>query len=274
MKNNKKVLIVGINGFLGKELSKFLKNKGIDVFGTTHAANMSNNIFQLKIGDSINKEILLNDFSSVVYLSHSATIESKKLINWYKKIFMTFKSQAVRQIYISSYSAHKQAVSNYGKSKYKIERFFIENNEYSISPGLIIGKGGIFNKIAGFIDKFPIIVAPISSKENQVPIVSIDKVCGVIFDVIQDNFISKNYNIYSHMIKLEGLIKALIQINSKNKWIFILYVMKIIENIGIKLPVSSDNLSGFIANQKYSVKSDIVEFGDDHSLDLIIKKAV
>ena len=274
MKNNKKVLIVGINGFLGKELSKFLKNKGIDVFGTTHAANMSNNIFQLKIGDSINKEILLNDFSSVVYLSHSATIESKKLINWYKKIFMTFKSQAVRQIYISSYSAHKQAVSNYGKSKYKIERFFIENNEYSISPGLIIGKGGIFNKIAGFIDKFPIIVAPISSKENQVPIVSIDKVCGVIFGVIQDNFISKNYNIYSHMIKLEGLIKALIQINSKNKWIFILYVMKIIENIGIKLPVSSDNLSGFIANQKYSVKSDIVEFGDDHSLDLIIKKAV
>ena len=193
---------------------------------------------------------------------------------------MTFKSQAVRQIYISSYSAHKQAVSNYGKSKYKIERFFIENNEYSISPGLIIGKGGIFNKIAGFIDKFPIIVAPISSKENQVPIVSIDKVCGVIFDVIQDNFISKNYNIYSHMIKLEDLIKALIQINSKKKYLlkingyFILYVMKIIESIGVKLPISSDNLSGFIANQKYSVKSDIVEFGDDHSLDLIIKKAV
>ncbi|WP_158403311.1 hypothetical protein [Candidatus Thioglobus autotrophicus] len=50
--------------------------------------------------------------------------------------------------------------------------------------------------------------------------------------------------------------------------------MKIIESIGVKLPVSSDNLSGFIANQKYSVKSDIVEFSDDYSLDLIIKKAV
>ena len=134
----------------------------------------------------------------------------------------------------------------------------------------------IYPNIAPYIaySLVALIMALVSSKESQASIVSIYKVCGVIFGVIQDNFISKNYNIYSHMIKLEGLIKALIQINSKNKWIFILYVMKIIENIGIKLPVSSDNLSGFIANQKYSVKSDIMEFGDDYSLDLIIKKAV
>ena len=134
----------------------------------------------------------------------------------------------------------------------------------------------IYPNIAPYIaySLVALIMALVSSKESQASIVSIYKVCGVIFGVIQDNFISKNYNIYSHMIKLEGLIKALIQINSKNKWIFILYVMKIIESIGVKLPISSDNLSGFIANQKYSVKSDIVEFGDDHSLDLIIKKAV
>jgi len=280
MKNNKKVLIVGINGFVGKELSKFLKNKNIDVFGATHTSNVSKNIFHFKVGDTINSKILLNDFSSVVYLSHSASLESEKLINWYKKTFITFKELGVRQIYISSYSAHEHAISDYGKSKYQIEKFFLENNEYSISPGLIIGKGGIFNKIAGFIDKFPIIVVPISSRENQVPIVSIDKVCGVIFNVIQGNFISKNYNVYSHMIKLEDLIKALIQINSKKKYLlkingyFILYVMKIFESIGVKLPISSDNLIGFIANQKYSVKSDILEFGDDLSVELILKKAI
>jgi nucleoside-diphosphate-sugar epimerase len=279
MKNNTKVLVVGINGFLGKELSKFLKEKGVIVFGTTHTANISNNIFQLKIGGSINKALLQNNFSSVVYLSHSATIEGEKLIDWYKKIFMIFKGRAVEQIYISSYSAHKQAVSNYGKSKYKIERFFIENNEYSISPGLIIGKGGVFNKIAGFIDNFPIIVVPVSSKENQVPIVSIDKVCDVIFNVIQGDFISKNYNIYSHMVKLEDLIKTLIQINSKKKYLlrmngyFILNVIKVIESIGIKLPISSDSLSGFIANQKYSVKSEILEFGDDLSIEIMIARA-
>tara|TARA_B110000238_G_C15793015_1_gene296780 strand:- start:293 stop:541 length:249 start_codon:yes stop_codon:yes gene_type:complete len=82
------------------------------------------------------------------------------------------------------------------------------------------------------------------------------------------------------MIKLEDLIKALIQINSKKKYLlkingyFILYAMKIIESIGVKLPISSDNLSGFIANQKYSVKSDILEFGDDLSVELILKKAI
>ena len=280
MKNNKKVLIVGINGFLGKELAGFLEGSGVEVFGTTHTSNVSENIFQFKVGDSINSKILLNDFSSIVYLSHSATLESEKLINWYKKTFITFQELGARQIYISSYSAHEHAISDYGKSKYQIEKFFLENNEYSISPGLIIGKGGIFNKIARFVDKSPIIVVPVSSKENLIPIVSIDKACSVIFDVIQNNFISKNYNIYSHMVKLEDLIKILIQIKKEKKYLFringnfVLYAMKIIESIGVKLPVSSDNLSGFIANQKYSVKSDILEFGDDLSVELILKKAI
>jgi GDP-D-mannose dehydratase len=85
MKNNKKVLIVGINGFLGKELAGFLEGKGVEVFGTTHTSNISKNIFQFKVGDTINSKILLNDFASVVYLSHSASLESEQLINWYKK---------------------------------------------------------------------------------------------------------------------------------------------------------------------------------------------
>ena len=50
MKNNKKVLIVGVNGFLGKELAGFLEGKGVEVFGTTHTSNISKNIFQFKYG--------------------------------------------------------------------------------------------------------------------------------------------------------------------------------------------------------------------------------
>ena len=57
MKNNNKVLIVGINGFLGKELAGFLKEKSIEVFGTTHTSNVSKNIFQFKVGDIINSKI-------------------------------------------------------------------------------------------------------------------------------------------------------------------------------------------------------------------------
>ena len=171
-------------------------------------------------------------------------------------------------------------MSNYGKSKYQIERFFLENNEYSITPGLIIGRGGLFNKIANFVNKYPIIVVPISSKENLIPVISIEKLCDVIFDVITKNFVRKNYNIYSHMMRLEDLIKVIIKTNKEKKYLFringtfILYLMKFIENIGIKLPVSSDNLNGFLANQKYSAKSDILEFGDDLSIELIIKKAI
>ena len=267
---NTKVLIVGINGFLGKELAKLLERKGVKVFGTTHTSNISENIFQLTIGGVINKKILLNDFSSVIYLSHSASIDSESLIKWYNKIFVKFKELKVKQIYISSYSAHENAESNYGKSKYQIERLFVDNGEYSISPGLIIGNGGIFSKISSFVVKSPVVVIPTASKENLIPVVSVENICSVIFSMIEKDFIRKNYNIFSHMVKLEDIIRLIVQVKKEK----ILFVMRLFESIGIKLPVSSDSLIGFITNQKYSVKPDILECCSDIDVDSMIKKVV
>jgi len=281
------VLIIGINGFLGKTLKVVFEEQNFTVYGTTHnlvvrknSLVAEKNIFQLKIGDIIDNNILLNDFSAVVYLAHDHNIEQKKLIDWYKKIFCTFKNGKTKQIYISSYSANEKAISKYGQSKYQIEQYFLENHEYCISPGLIIGKGGIVNKIVRFVCKSPVVVIPVGSKDNLVPIVSVDKVCSTILDVIRKDLDSKNYNIYSYMISLENLIKNLIQLSDMKKYLFrvngniVLCAMTVIENIGIKLPVSSDSLMGFIANQEYSTESDIQLFGDDLSLDDVIKRAI
>lgn len=264
MTTNLKILIIGINGFLGKELNKFLTANHYDVYGTTHQHIQNNKVFTLKIGDKVSDSILKEDFHSVVYLSHSYNIEkSEEFIKWYKETFFAFSTQVKKQIYISSYSANEFAISNYGTIKYDLEQFFIQHNAYSVSPGLIIGKGGIYNKIGVFVKKSPLIVVPMNSKKNLLPIIEIGKVCYVLSDIIQKNFDKKNYNIFTEMISLENLIKRIIDSANMKKIVFkinarlVLTLMKQLEFIGISLPVTSDSLSGFIENQAYTVDSDL-----------------
>jgi nucleoside-diphosphate-sugar epimerase len=259
-----KILIIGTNGFLGKELNKFLTVNHYDVYGTTHQNIQNSKVFVFKIGDKVSDNILKEDFHSVVYLAHSYNTEkSEEFIKWYKETFFAFSKRVKKQIYISSYSANEFAVSNYGTTKYDLEQFFIQNNAYSVSPGLIIGKGGIYNKIVNFVKKSPLIVVPVSSEKNLLPIVDIEKVCYVLSDIIQKNFDKKNYNIFTEMISLEDLVKRIIDSDNMKKIVFkinamlVLTLMKQLEFIGIRLPVTSDSLSGFIENQAYTVDSDL-----------------
>lgn len=260
-----KVLIVGITGFVGKILRQYLDSQGFNVFGTSHKYIKDEKISVLNVGDTISSELLNINFNTIIYLAHTHDIDSSHiLINWYKSIFFSFAPIAKKQIYVSSYSANKYAVSNYGTTKYAIEQFFINNNGYAISPGLIIGNGGIYGRISKFAIKSPIIIIPVNNKKNLLPIIDIEKISFVINELIVHAYSHKNYNIFSEMITLESLVRRIIK--NKKKIIFkisanfILKVMKSIEFLNIKLPVTSDSLSGFIANQNYSEESNLIEF--------------
>jgi nucleoside-diphosphate-sugar epimerase len=54
-------------------------------------------------------------------------------------------------VYFSSQSAHKSAASEYGKSKYRIESQFNLNQHLIIRPGLVVGSGGVYEKMKEYI---------------------------------------------------------------------------------------------------------------------------
>jgi nucleoside-diphosphate-sugar epimerase len=258
------VLIIGINGFLGKYLNGFLTKRGFEVFGTSHSIS-DKQIFKLKIGDKIGEDILNKNFHTVIYLAHSYnSSEQNKLIEWYKNIFIQFQPVVKKQIYISSYSANEFAYSNYGVTKYKIERFFLKNLGYTISPGLIIGDGGIYKKIKRMVDISPILFVPVcKAKNNLLPIINIDKVACVILKLIDKDYKQRSYNIYEDMVVFIEFVKDIAKTHNKKRFIYpfnakiILNILKSLEYLRIKLPVNSDNLQGFIANQSYRRDSDI-----------------
>jgi nucleoside-diphosphate-sugar epimerase len=261
------VLIIGINGFLGQELKNHLTSCGFDVYGTSHSNTMDKKIFTLQVGDVPVDEIISLNFSTIIYLAHSYEIKKNQLlVEWYQKLFLKFAPIVNKQIYLSSYSANKHAISHYGVTKYAIEQFFINNDGYAISPGLIIGNGGIYDRIYNFVNKSPLIIIPSNKKVNLLPIINVENVCFVIKQLMLYEYPTKNYNIFSEMITLEKLIQRIIHGQNKKKFLFkidanfVLNIMKIAEFIKIKLPVTSDSLRGFIANQEYSTQSDLLEF--------------
>ena len=258
-----RILIIGCNGFLGQALYQYLVSLNFDVFGTSHQESADNKVFKLSVGDDIDENILNKNMDAVVYLTHIYEKEkSLELVRWYKKTFLLFEKVVKKQIYLSSYSANKLAVSSYGQVKYEVENFFISNNGYAISPGLIVGNGGIYNKIKKFIMLSPMVVVPVNPNKNLLPIVSIENVCFSIKKLLDNEYDRRNYNIFTELLSLETLVNKIITDIKKRRLIFrinanfVLKVMKSFESLGIVLPVSSDSLSGFIANQNYTAKND------------------
>lgn len=259
---SKNILIIGINGFLGKHLSKTLFNNGMNVFGTSHSKSTDKNIYQLSVGEDISKlNIYKDDYDAVIYLTHIYNKDkANELFIWYQRLYNYFRGKTKKQIYISSYSAHKNATSNYGKTKYKIEQFFVKNNCISVNPGLIIGDGGIFLKIKKLVKIMPVVFMPVNKESNLVPIIKIKLLSELLYQIVyQKNNNILKYNLFSSMTSLKSLIKSInnkkivIEINAT----LILKILRFMERLHIKLPITSDSLSGFIANQELNTKSNI-----------------
>lgn len=55
------------------------------------------------------------------------------------------------RIFVSSLAAQPDALSEYGKSKYAVEQFIDAASETIVRPGLVIGNGGLFARMARFL---------------------------------------------------------------------------------------------------------------------------
>ena len=254
-----KVLIIGCSGFIGKNLLEYLEEQKVEVYGATHKEDIedkskNSNIYYLDI-NNIN---LPKNFTHIIYLSH---YNKEDIITFYEKLLNYFKDVRY-QYYISSYSAHKNAISNYGILKYKIENIFLNRGHFVISPGLVIGKGGIFYKVATIVKRLPIIFYP-NKKNSLMPIISIRALNEVIYKSLQMRYKQKNI-VFSQKIPFKKILIEIAKCLNKRR-IFIAidanYILTILYLLDkINFPISSDSLKGFIANQDINIESDLYLF--------------
>lgn len=159
--NNPKVAITGANGFLGSALVDHFSNKGWEVLALIRrpsSGTPKKNVSYLAY--DLSKPFDVDSLKGVDFLVHTAYVKQDKQhpdafnenIQAAERLVQAARKNKVkRSVFISSMSAHDEAVSSYGRQKLAIEKIFNQKNEVSIRCGLMIGNGGILKQMVDFM---------------------------------------------------------------------------------------------------------------------------
>jgi nucleoside-diphosphate-sugar epimerase len=138
-----RIFITGVTGFLGSSLASSLTAQGHTVAGSSRRS-----------GDAA-----FNATDIVIHAAHD--FARGAMDSNIERTRASFEAARVcgvrRQIFLSSYSARADAESEYGQTKYRIERIFLDTGETVLRLGLVIGNGGLFARQRKALLRTPVI---------------------------------------------------------------------------------------------------------------------
>ena len=268
-----KIFIIGINSFIGSCFAKYLKEQGIEIFGSSRALEPKEDLkpivssyFQLYLNQKFDTK-LFYDMDIIIYCVHSHKDKDNVKLNiegtkkWY---YAAIKEGVNKHIFLTSYSAKANSLSKYALIKYELETFFLKEKQFVIRPGLVLGNGGLFLRMKKMIKSYPFLPL-LDGGNHKVPIISIWALCETLYNIIK-NPKSMIYNIFQkEMVSMKELFQEIrLQLHSKCFFIPInsilpLIFLKSLEFIKIPFSIKSSSIIALKENQELSVKSSLDE---------------
>ena len=143
-----RIFITGIGGFLGGALAGHWKARGHEVRGSRSS--------EMQLGGPFDASVFAG-IDTVIHCAHDFTVGAQsKNVEGTRAWVEAAKSQGARmQVLLSSYSARADADSEYGRTKFEMERMF----QTVLRPGLVMGDGGLYRKQRAALRRLP--VAPV-----------------------------------------------------------------------------------------------------------------
>jgi nucleoside-diphosphate-sugar epimerase len=264
---NKNWGITGAEGYLGKTLSNYLKERKQSIYCYSRKYSNKNKyelFFDLQLDLSAelfrNIDILIHcayDFSKIerdeIYkLNVSGSI----------RLFEAAKKAGVKKIImISTMSAFEGCKSIYGQAKLSLEKAAEKYGCIIIRPGLIYGKnaGGMIGALLKILKITPVI--PVPGSNNILYLIHHDDLAELIFRIgmeEDENRVPSKVFIAAHP---EGWrFKDIIYELSKKYWeykyvipipsFFVFWLIRVIERLGIKFNFRSDSLISLLNQDK------------------------
>lgn len=256
-----RVLIFGASGFIGGHLVLYMEKVGWDVLALSRRPEIPgySGCHQIwSLGESLPDNIY-RGFDFAVHLAHDFDGEpgAKRTIDGISQCVQQLRLCGVkRQVIFSSYSAGAHAKSIYGVTKYFLEERFINSPDIEIArPGLVIGDGGLYARIRKWAVRLPVVPLPDGGR-GKVPVIAINRLCSEIVYNLESECFAPESNIFEpQLVSLRDIVlnaagdvgrrPVIVNIPSR----VLLWVLKLAARLRVPIPVNSDNLDGFIANQ-------------------------
>jgi len=257
------VVVSGSSGFIGSRLVAELAGRGHKVLALSRSMGVASPSDQIQILnwslDQIPPELAPLAVDCVIHLAHDfngedgARVSVRGTLNLIEACRI---AGATRQIFLSSLSAHEAATSRYGCTKYQIEQQVRTMEDVVIiRPGLVLGNGGLYGRIKAWIKKIPLVPLP-DGGHGSIYVIELQELIQKILLIVQTKETERFYNLFEHEAKTLREI-VLKEASASRRMIFIINIptrfllraLSALEFFKIPLPVTSDNLQGFISNQ-------------------------
>ncbi|MCK7594468.1 SDR family oxidoreductase [Pseudomarimonas salicorniae] len=264
-----KIAVFGSSGFIGSALIARSHALGHDSIAYSRRGRPASGAVarQWSLGEIPDLDPCENA-DGAVHLAHDFDGEAgaDRTFRGTLKLIDALRQRGVRrQVFVSSFSAGEHHQSRYGRVKHELEKVLGESEDvWIVRPGLVIGDGGLFGRIAKIARASPVIPLPDGGK-GEVYCIDLAELCDLFLRVLQLGPASRVLNLFEP--RPRALRDLVLEVAARNRPRLImnvpsslaLRILDLSERLAIPLPVTSDNLRGFLANQRADHRSSIGE---------------
>jgi len=273
------VLITGATGFLGRAACAAFTAAGFPVRALVRnpqaAADLQpvahGGIFRGDLPDAIDERALNGEVRALIhcaYETRSASAEQARRTNvkGTETLVRLSRKHGVRQlVFVSSMAAHESAVSVYGRTKFELENLFDTPHDTVIKPATIIGDGGVFRRTREMLRRLPVL--PLFYADRRLQTVWIEDACQGLVGAVQKSLGGTLLLAHPESTPMREFYRGIAQIDGirlktcRFPGDMALLGIRVLEGIGLKPPITSDNLLGIKHLREFDPNADLVRLG-------------
>ena len=273
------VLITGAAGFLGRAACEAFTAAGFEVRALVRnpsaAAGLQpiarGGIFRCDLPDVIEERALAGGARALIhaaYETRSASAEQARRTNvkGTEALIRLGRESGVRQlVFVSSMAAHEGAASVYGKTKHELEKLFDRAADTVIKPATIVGAGGVFQRTREMLRRLPVL--PLFYADRRLQTIWIEDICQGLVQSVERSLGGTLLLAHPESTPMREFYQAIAAVDGIRLKAcpfpgdLALFGIRLLEQIGLKPPITTDNLLGIKYLRQFDPVDDLARLG-------------